>query len=479
MTGKVIIRQKHLQKHLQKLRDRREALREETQTQKRDRAIAGERRSKRQSEVRKLAPVEWTKEFTIEFFQKFESIPEVRAAMRGPMAYEKATTNGWLTDCCRHMFKKPRSYVWTLEELKERATPHNSRSQFQAEDSQAFYAAKKMGVLDELCPNTTAPIPLEDLKASARKYERRSDWQMGDKSMYAAAQRRGLLEDCCAHMEPVPDRIKKRAKQGTWTQAKCLASARQFTSRSEWEAEDGKAYYAAVNQGWMDEIAERLEWFRAGVDRKPSGYWCDPLRCILDAKQYETRSEWEANSGAAYNSAMYNGWFESCVAHMKPVTAKPRGYWEDATNWPELIERAQKFGNRKDWMEGDHASYTAAYKINGQLWKDCAAHMERYSGAKADAIYVWRPTSMPDRVLSVLPGFHLVKFGATSTELIALCETSEGDAFAFESVLKGLGVTPAMPYWYDGKTEFRLISDSEMQLVMELLGVEEAQAEAA
>ena len=148
-------------------------------------------------------------------------------------------------------------------------------------------------------------------------------------------------------------------------------------------------------------------------------------------------------------------------------------------------------------MEGDHASYTAAYKINGQLWKDCAAHMERYSGAKADAIYVWRPTSMPDQVLSVLPGFHLVKFGATSTcqedrrirncatkndmdyELIALCETSEGDAFAFESVLKGLGVTPAMPYWYDGKTEFRLISDSEMQLVMELLGVEEAQAEAA
>ena len=332
---------------------------------------------------------------------------------------------------------------------------------------------------------------LEECRRIAKKYTRRSDWQKHDRNSYAAAQRKGWVDECCQHMDPVPERIKGRVKAGTWTYDKCLASARQFISRTEWEAGDGKAYYAAVSRGWAGEIAERLEWFRAGVDRKPHGYWCDPLRLILDAKQYETRGEWEANSKAAYKSAMYNGWFESCVAHMKPVTAKPRGYWEDTSNWAELIESAQQYSNRREWQEGDSTAFAQAYKISGQLWKDCTAHMERYTGAKGNAVYVWRPTSMPDEVLSVLLGFHLVKFGATSTcqgdsrvstcakkngmayELIGLCETSERGANDFERALLGMGVKPDMPYWYDGYTEFRIISDAELDSIKQLLGVQE------
>ena len=56
-------------------------------------------------------------------------------------------------------------------------------------------------------------------------------------------------------------------------------------------------------------------------------------------------------------------------------------------------------------------------------------------------------------------------------EIIAICDTSTGDATYFEGVLLTLGVQPALPENYDGKTEFRLISDGELNEARELLGV--------
>lgn len=437
---------------------------------------------------------QWTKEEARQVFELCDSISEV-VEKAGNGCYRFVWRGGWITEFCRHMSKKPSSYEYSDQELLDFAKGAKSHTDLKARSSVVYRHMDERGLLDEILAPKFTRWTLEKCKEVAAKYTKRGQWQKHDNNSYAAAQRKGWLEECCAHMEPPPDYLKGRAKQGTWTYDKCVDSARQYISRAEWLKGDRKAYFAAYNRGWMDEIVERFEW--STTSRLPSGYWQDPLRCILDARQYSTRGEWDRESKVAYKTAKENGWFEACVAHMAPVTAKPRGYWEDESNWHELIESAQQYSNRQEWQEGDSAAYAQAYKINGQLWKDCTAHMERYSGAKADAIYVWRPTSMTDEVLSVMPGFHLVKIGATSTcqgdsrvsncannngmeyELIGLCETSERDAHTFERWMLDMGVRPEMPYWYDGKTEFRLISDEELDLIKQLMGVQEDALEQA
>ena len=52
------------------------------------------------------------------------------------------------------------------------------------------------------------------------------------------------------------------------------------------------------------------------MKRKPRNYWTKE-RCIEDAKQYETNSEWQKKSGSAYITAWVNKWLDECSKHMK------------------------------------------------------------------------------------------------------------------------------------------------------------------
>ena len=98
--------------------------------------------------------------------------------------------------------------------------------------------------------------------------------------------------------------------------------------------------------------------------RKPNGYWTLE-RCMEDAAQYSSRSEWNRNSGAAYRKARLSGWLEQCCEHMQVF----HGKW----SLELCMESAAKYQHISDWQRGDCAAYKAAYKAG---WKDaCTAHM--------------------------------------------------------------------------------------------------------
>lgn len=53
-------------------------------------------------------------------------------------------------------------------------------------------------------------------------------------------------------------------------------------------------------------------------ERKPANYWTKE-ECIKDAKKYNTRSEWQKNSGGAYKVAWKNKWLDECFPPKKLI----------------------------------------------------------------------------------------------------------------------------------------------------------------
>ena len=137
---------------------------------------------------------------------------------------------------------------------------------------------------------------LAKCKKIAKKYTRRSDFQKGDRAAEGAARYHGWMEEVCAHMEPVPERIKKRAKAGTWTREMMAESAMRFNvTLEEWRLGEPKAYYAAFNRRIHTDIADARLAGSLGTTRKkvPVGHWKDPMNCLIEARKYKTKAEWE------------------------------------------------------------------------------------------------------------------------------------------------------------------------------------------
>ena len=56
-----------------------------------------------------------------------------------------------------------------------------------------------------------------------------------------------------------------------------------------------------LNNGWLDELCPHMK------TKKPNGYWTKE-RCAEEALKYETKSEFQKNSGGAYRAALKHNW---------------------------------------------------------------------------------------------------------------------------------------------------------------------------
>lgn len=159
----------------------------------------------------------------------------------------------------------------------------------------------------------------------------------------------------------------------------------------------------------------------------------------------------------------------------------PKGYW----TLERCMEDARRYGTRRDWHLGKSAGYYTA-RQKGWLEHCCAQMESGYSASDADAIYFWEWTENGVGTGIYKPGVtswrrgdaRIVQCAATNGidyRLIALCETSPGDALQFERMLLDMGDTVALPdHITDGRTEFRIYSEQELQFIYELLGVSES-----
>tara|TARA_B100000508_G_C11460558_1_gene279065 strand:- start:1703 stop:2317 length:615 start_codon:yes stop_codon:yes gene_type:complete len=194
---------------------------------------------------------------------------------------------------------------------------------------------------------------IEKCLASAKKFSTRSDWQKGDKNAYITAHRRGWLEDCCAHMH----KLKQQ-----WTKERCMASAQQFNTRLDWHLGDSGAYSAAHRYGWFEDCCTHMKTKKNVQPQK----WTKE-KCLVSAQQFNSRGGWYYGDNKAYNAARENGWLEACCAHMHALKQK----WTKE----KCLVSANKFMNPGDWRKGDKNAYDAARRHD--WFEECCAHMSR------------------------------------------------------------------------------------------------------
>ena len=90
-------------------------------------------------------------------------------------------------------------------------------------------------------------LTLEKLVEVAAKFTTRGDFRKGASGAYQAARKRGLLDQICSHMAP-----SKTGKK--WNKASITLEASKYSYRSDFENGSSGAYDAALRNSWLDEV---------------------------------------------------------------------------------------------------------------------------------------------------------------------------------------------------------------------------------
>lgn len=157
---------------------------------------------------------------------------------------------------------------WTPELISEYAKLFSTRVSFAREAQGAYQAARKFGILDEVCAHMRQrKWTRETLSKEALRFANRSDFARESPAAYKMAHRRGLIDEICQH---APKRLNE------WDQASIMGEALQYSSQEDFR-KNSKAYYAAADRGILKEVQAHMTKGR----RKPTD--ADMFYIIWDA----------------------------------------------------------------------------------------------------------------------------------------------------------------------------------------------------
>lgn len=152
----------------------------------------------------------------------------------------------------------------------------------------------------------------------AKKYQTKADFYKQAKSYYIIAWRQKWLGLFSVHMLSLSEAM-SRAKT-KWTYEACLIEAKKYQTRSQFKAGSNQAYHAALYHDWLNQIYTEVGFVsRTGetktlASKKPSLY-----ECSVEAKKYKNRSEFLLNSPEFYQYAISKRFLNQICMHMKPV----------------------------------------------------------------------------------------------------------------------------------------------------------------
>jgi predicted GIY-YIG superfamily endonuclease len=147
----------------------------------------------------------WTKARVAKAAKKYKTRGEFKD--NESPAYGKALTKGWIDYVCRHMIelKHPKGY-WTNSRLAREAKKYKTKSEFVRKSKAAYQAANRLKLLPKICGHMKPGKKpngywnMKTIAAVAKKYSTRTDFWRGDSAAHNAARRLGILDDVCRHM---------------------------------------------------------------------------------------------------------------------------------------------------------------------------------------------------------------------------------------------------------------------------------------
>lgn len=185
----------------------------------------------------------------------------------------------------------------------------------------------------------------------AKKYKTRIEFYRNSKKAYVAASKYGWLNDYTWMGN-------RRRSNGFWDQDKCFQEAKKYKTRTEFSKKAGAAYKLACMNGWIEEY----DWLNI-----KSVKW-NYETCFKEAQKYSSRTEFERNNGSAYTRAKKNDWLKDYTWFVQ--FRKPNGYW----NYETCLIEAKKYNTRTDFNRHCGRGYSVALE-NG--WLDDYTWMQR------------------------------------------------------------------------------------------------------
>jgi len=138
-----------------------------------------------------------------------------------------------------------------------------------------------------------------------------------------------------------------------WSKEKCKETALRFENKTDFRKNFNGAYQCALINGWLNEICSHMT-----IKIKPPNYWTKE-RCKEEFLKCKTKKEVKLNSITAYSVALKNDWINDFSKHMT-TGRKPNGYW----NIENCLREAMKYSKRTDFQKNSGSAYNIAFKNN-------------------------------------------------------------------------------------------------------------------
>jgi hypothetical protein len=192
---------------------------------------------------------------------------------------------------------------YTESVIRREALIYETRNSFQKYSSGHYQAARRRGILDDVCSHMKVirnnNHTLKGAKAEALKYTLRGDFQKGSKGTYLWCLRNNHLDEVCSHMA--------RLVRKPIIFSLCEDTALLYNTRKEFQDKDASIYMKAMNKGWLNEICSHMA---NGLIK----YSDDEI--IARAKLYDSRSEFEEGDPRGYDLVRNRGLNDVAYSHM-------------------------------------------------------------------------------------------------------------------------------------------------------------------
>jgi len=187
---------------------------------------------------------------------------------------------------------------------------------------------------------------------------------------------------------------------------------------------------------------------------------------IQQAQPYTSRKLFKEECSNLYAYAINRGWLQDVLGHIKSRKSK----WSREA---AMLE-AKKYNTREDFKRGCESAYDILRKNYPESREEAYAHMEFASNTDNNAVYIWRVIGM-NNVYKI--GMTSCRLGRVRIDYVAKESNLEADIILLIKVGNGLkvekemmkiGVQYEFGRKFSGSTEFRTLTDDELNQVIDI-----------
>ena len=240
----------------------------------------------------------WNQQTCYEEAKKYKSRGEF--AKGNSPAYNKAWKNNWLDDYT-WFSESASAKKWDYKTCLEESKKYKTRTEFHDGSNSAYSVACRNKWLDEYTwledGNQKRIIwTYASCYKEAQKYKRISDFAKLSPGAYNAAILNGWRKDYT--WLPL---------QKVYSYEEVFEIAKQYEYKVDFMRNNRGAYDAALRNNWLNDF----DWFLDGIKRTGENHrkW-NYETCFKEASKYKTRGEFGTKSGRAYWIAIQNGWMD-------------------------------------------------------------------------------------------------------------------------------------------------------------------------